>query len=202
MPHTPTVIALSGSLRDRSYTRAALYYALDAAARAGAETDLVDLRTLELPVFDPDDREVGDAEHLKRTVREADGVLMGTPVYHGSYSGALKNAHDYCGHDEFEDTVVGLLATAGGSAYSSTLDHLRSTVRGVHGWVIPHQVGIESASDAFEDDPDAPDHPDPAARLRFTDESLADRTATLGRKVAEHAGAGRIGPTARARTDD
>jgi azobenzene reductase len=178
---TPSVLAVSGSLRDTSYTRTALRYVLDAAAEAGAETSLLDLREYDLPVYDPDIDDQGDGTELMRLVREADAVALGTPVYHGSYSGALKNFHDYCGFDEYEDTTVGLLATAGGGSYGSTLDHLRITVRGVHGWVLPHQVGIRGASREFEDDPGAIDG------RAFIDEKLEERTRKLGRMLTEYA---------------
>ncbi|MDG5758346.1 NAD(P)H-dependent oxidoreductase [Natronococcus sp. A-GB1] len=175
------VLAVSGSLRDESYTRTALEYVLDSAREAGAETQLLDLREYDLPVYDPDIDDQGDGEAVKRLVREADAVALGSPVYHGSYSGALKNLHDYCGFKEFEDTTVGLLATAGGGSYGSTLDHLRITVRGVHGWVLPHQVGIRGASGEFEADPEAIDG------RAFVDEKLEDRTRKLGRMLVEYA---------------
>ncbi|NKE34666.1 NAD(P)H-dependent oxidoreductase [Natronococcus sp. JC468] len=177
----PSVLAVSGSLRDESYSRTALRYVLEAAAEAGAETQLLDLRAYDLPVYDPDVDGQGDGEAAMELVREADAVALGTPVYHGSYSGALKNFHDYCGFDEYEDTTVGLLATAGGGSYGSTLDHLRITVRGVHGWVLPHQVGIRGASSAFEPDPEAIDG------RAFVDGKLEERTRKLGRMLAEYA---------------
>ncbi|MDG5817959.1 NADPH-dependent FMN reductase [Natronococcus sp. A-GB7] len=175
------ILAVSGSLRDESYTRTALEYVLDSAEEAGAETRLLDLREYDLPVYDPDVDGQGDGEAAKRLVREADAVALGSPVYHGSYSGALKNLHDYCGFEEFEDTTVGLLATAGGGSYGSTLDHLRITVRGVHGWVLPHQVGIRGASSEFEPDSEAVDG------RAFVDEKLEERTRKLGRMLVEYA---------------
>ena len=183
MSPTPSVVAVSGSHREESYTRTALQYVLRAAETAGAETTLLDLREYDLPVYDPDrDLEAqGDAVEATRIVREADAVALGTPVYHGSYSGALKNFHDYCGFDEYEDTTVGLLATAGGGSYGSTLDHLRITVRGVHGWVLPHQVGLRNASAKFEADPDAIDG------RRFRDPDLRERVEKLGQDLVEYA---------------
>ncbi|APX00005.1 NADPH-dependent oxidoreductase [Halobiforma lacisalsi AJ5] len=200
----PTVVAVSGSRREGSYTRTALQYALRAAADAGAETRLLDLREYDLPVYDPDleDTEQGDALELQRLVREADAVALGTPVYHGSYSGALKNFHDYCGFDEYEDTTVGLLATAGGGSYGSTLDHLRITVRGVHGWVLPHQVGIRNASsrivDVENDDPDAIE----GRAFAEGNADLRDRVEKLGRMLVEYAAIEPDVSSARADADD
>lgn len=172
---TATVVAICGSLRETSYTRLALGHALDAAREAGAETELIDLREWELPLFDPDDRDRGDAQRLKDTVADADAVLMGTPVYHGMVSSALKNAFDYLGRDEFADTTVGLLATAGGGSFSATLEHLRTGIRTVHGWTLPHEVGIRNASSAFDEDGE------------FVDSALESRVETLGRMVTEYA---------------
>ena len=177
------VVAVCGSRRDGSYTKLALERAIEAAEEVGADTELLDLGDVDLPLYHPDIDEQGDSEGLKRIVREADGVLLGSPVYHGSYSSTFRNFHDYCSFDEYDDTVVGLLATAGGGSYGSTLDHMRITVRGIHGWVVPHQVGIRGASREFDDDGD------------IIDPKLDDRVQKLGRVVAERAGA-RVSPSA------
>ena len=169
------VTAVVGSLRAESYTRQSCRRALSAAeSYQGVKTDLLDLRELDLPVFDADDREAGDATELTRRVRAADAVLLGSPVYHGSYSSALKNALDYCGFDEFEETTVGLLCVAGGAFPTTTLDHLRSVARALNAWVLPHQVAVPRARNAFVDGEPVED-------------DLAERIDTLGRRLVEYA---------------
>ncbi|MFB6127148.1 MAG: NADPH-dependent FMN reductase [Halolamina sp.] len=187
------VAAVVGSRREGSYTRAALRYALDGAERVGADTDLVDLGDpeLDVPLYHPDRdaEEAGDVADLLARVRAADGVLLGTPVYHGSYSSTFRSFHDYCSFDEYEDTVVGLCCVAGGGTVATTLDHLRDTVRGVHGWTMPHQVGIRNASDRFQSRETAPD-PDEygaTAAYELVDDGLRDRTLELGRRAAVYA---------------
>lgn len=175
MSDAPLVVGIAGSLREDSYTRLALEHALRAAAEAGGRTELVDLRTWDLPLFDPDDRERGDAPALKQLITDADAVIMATPVYHGMVSSALKNAFDYLGKDEFRGTVVGLLATAGGGSYAETLAHLGTGIRTVGGWTLPHEVGIRNAADQFDD------------AGQFIDDSLAHRVRRLGTMAVEHA---------------
>ncbi|MFB6297333.1 MAG: NADPH-dependent FMN reductase [Salinirussus sp.] len=170
----PTVTAVPGSLRDGSYTRLAAEHALDAAAERGAEARLVDLREYDLPVYDADGDDAGDADRLRERIRDADAVILGTPMYHGSYATPLKNALDYCGFDEFENTTVGLLAVAGGSFPITALDHLRSVCRALDAWVLPHQAAIPRASGAFEDG-------------EFTDPDTAERVAVLGRRAVQYA---------------
>jgi len=185
------VVAVSGSLRDGSYTKAALQYALDAAELAGVETELIDLAAVDLPLYDPDrpTAEAGDAEQLLARVRAADGVLLGAPVYHSSYSAAFRNFHDYCSFDEYEETVVGLLVAAGGGTIADTLTDMRTTVRGVHGWTLPTQVGLRNASSRFEerDGEPAPDEIGADAEYAFVDDDLRARTCKLGYRVGTYA---------------
>jgi NAD(P)H-dependent FMN reductase len=135
---------------------------------------LIDLRNLDLSVFDADARDVGDALALKERIRRADSVLLGTPSYHGSYSSVLKTALDYCGFDEFENTTVGLLSVSGGSFPITPLDHLRSVARALNAWVIPHQAAVPRANGKFENG-------------ELVDESSRERVATLGRRAVEYA---------------
>jgi NAD(P)H-dependent FMN reductase len=168
-------VALSGSKRDGSHTRQTLERALAAAEANGATTDIVDLAEVNLPVFDPDQSDVGDATELRRRVRKADGVLLGSPMYHGSYSSVLKTALDYCGFDEFEDTTVGLLVVSGGGFPTPALEHLRSVARALDAWVLPHQVAIPDSHSAFEEG-------------EIPDERLGERVETLGADLVEYAG--------------
>ena len=169
------IAAVVGSLRKDSYTRSACRHALvTAAGFEGVDADLVDLRALSLPVYDADADDAGEAPELRARIRAADAVVLGSPVYHGSYSSALKNALDYCGFDEFDETTVGLLCVAGGSFPTTTLDHLRSVGRALNAWVLPHQVAIPKARNSFEDG-------------EIIDEDVAERVETLGRRAVEYA---------------
>jgi len=164
---TTTVVAICGSLRDRSHTRKALRVALEAAEDEGASTELIDLREWDLPVFDADDEDAGDAAVLGERVRLGDTLLLGTPMYHGSYASPLKTALDYCGFDEFEKKTVGLLGVAGGSFPITALEHLRSVCRALDCWVIPHQAAVPRAASQFADG-------------ELTDDRVRERVQTLG----------------------
>jgi NAD(P)H-dependent FMN reductase len=169
------IAAVVGSLREDSYTRPACRDALSAAAEfEGVETDCIDLRSLSLPIYDADADDAGDAPELRSRIRRADAVILGSPVYHGSYSSALKNALDYCGFDELEETTVGLLCVAGGAFPTTTLDHLRSVSRALNAWVLPHQVAIPRARNCFEGD-------------ELVDDDVRERVETLGRRTVEYA---------------
>ena len=114
------VIAISGSLREPSYTRMALHIALRGAQDSGAETALIDLRDYKLPLCDGSDDVTPDVVLLRRDVASAQGIILGTPIYHGSFSGVLKNALDLMGFEEFSGRIVGLVGVAGGKTGAVT----------------------------------------------------------------------------------
>lgn len=147
------VLALCGSLRPYSSTERALTHALSAAAAAGATTELLLLRELTLPFCDgrEDPESYGaDAARFRAAVIGADALLVGSPEYHGSLSGPLKNALDLLRPDELKGKMVGLLATARGEAGAmNTLNHLRHIFRWMEAWVLPNQVSIPRAQEAF-----------------------------------------------------
>jgi len=174
MSEPPTVVGVPGSLRETSYTRLGIERALDGVRRAGGRAELIDLREYDLPTFDADADRTGDADAFTARVRAADAVLLGTPMYHGSYSSTLKTALDYSGFEEFEDKTVGLLAVAGGGFPVTALEHLRSVCRALNAWVIPHQVAVPRAHSQFEDG-------------GFVDEDLDRRALTLGRRAVQYA---------------
>jgi len=179
-PKTPIrVVGLCGSLRPTSTTRHALRVALEGAAQAGASIALLDLRTYQLPFCDGNENEEAypqDVFRLRRDVASAHGVVLGTPEYHGSYSGVLKNALDLMGFDEFEGKMVGLVGVSGGQLGAvSALHEMRNVARALHAWVVPAQAGVPRAGSAF----DASGAP--------LDARLADRLRDVGREVARFA---------------
>ena len=168
------VVALAGSLREDSYTRLATQRALDGVEAVGGTGELLDLRAYDLPPLNTDHGARGDSQQLVDRVGNADGLILASPMYHGSYSGVLKNAIDYCGFDEFEGKTVGLLAVSGGSFPITTLEHLRSVCRALNSWVLPHQAAIPNVHSAFE-------------HGEFVDEGTERRVDTLGRQVVRYA---------------
>lgn len=145
------LVGIAGSLRDQSYSHQALEIAAQKAEELGAEVTVLDLRQLNLPFCNGNDGYEGypDVERLRQTVKDADGLILATPEYHGSISGVLKNALDLMSFDELSDKVVGAISVLGGQSNSNALNDLRTITRWVHAWMIPEQVAIGQAWKAF-----------------------------------------------------
>jgi FMN reductase len=172
------VVAISGSLRPGSYTTLALRTALEGARENGAETGLIDLRDYDLAFAGVDESagEPPDVARLRLEVKRAHGILLGTPEYHGSFSGVLKNALDLMGFDEFEGKMIGLVGvSAGRMGAFDALNSLRNVGRALHAWVVPEQVSIPNAASTFN------------GNGGILDAGVQQRLRYVGRRVAEFA---------------
>jgi NAD(P)H-dependent FMN reductase len=127
----------------------AVHIALEGAQEAGADTQLLDLRDYDLPFSsgNPKDRNYPPGVYrLRDDIKNADGVILGSPEYHGGMSGVLKNAIDLMGFKEFEGKMIGLVGVSGGlMGATNALASLRTVGRSLHAWVIPEQVSIPQA---------------------------------------------------------
>jgi FMN reductase len=158
----PRVVAVGGSLSESSSTQKALQLLLDHAAEAGCETCLITGPALHLPFYNGlSAGRTESARYLVEQLRSADGIFIGSPVYHGSISGVVKNALDYAedlrndARPYLSGRAVGVLATGGGwQGCVATLSALRDVVHALRGWNAPFGVPIntQSSSPVFSAD--------------------------------------------------
>ena len=105
------VSAVCGSLSRQNATKMALSVALRGASQFKVSTSLIELRDYELVFLGQveEDESPPDVFRLREEIKESHGILLGTPEYYGSLSGALKNMFDLMRPEEFEGKVVGLI---------------------------------------------------------------------------------------------
>lgn len=183
MQHPIKIIAISGSLSHESFTRKALKIALNGALAANAEIELIDLRDYELAFcganVDADGNETeypDDVFRLRSQVLQAHGIILGTPEYHASYSGVLKNALDLMSSEHFEGKMMGLVGvSAGALGANSAINSLRSVGRSLHAWVVPEQVSIPFVDSVFDSQGNPLNH------------EIEQRLIALGKQVARFA---------------
>jgi len=156
---SPYIVAVGGTLRANSSTERAMRHVLGAVERAGARTKLISGNALQLPLYQPDNPERSSAARsLVAELALADGIILGSPGYHGSISGLVKNALDYAEdlradvRPYFSGRAVGCIATAGGwPGAVNTLGALRDIVHALRGWPTPIGAAINSAEKIFDD---------------------------------------------------
>ena len=156
----PRIVALGGNATAGGSAERLLRHALARCAAEGAETMLLAGDAIDLPLYAPHRNDRCDkAEALVAALREADGVIVASPAYHGTVSGVVKNALDYAqdlaadAQPYFDGRAVGLVAVAGGwQAAGSTLATLRSITHALRGWPTPMAVTANSSQPLFDPD--------------------------------------------------
>ena len=154
----PLIIGIGGTPRANSSTERALSLALKAVEGGGATTRLFGGEFLErLPHFNPGPGGPSPEQaELAQAVREADGIILATPGYHGSLSGVVKNALDTLeltrndAAPYFHGKPVGIIITADGAqAGGTTLMAVRAIIHAMRGWPTPFGAALNS-KDLFE----------------------------------------------------
>lgn len=170
-------------MREGSSSLGALRRALAAAEDAGARTELLDLRELDLPMYEPGrpaEDYGGNVGRFVEALRGADAVILGTAAYHGTLAGVTKNALDFAqflARDErpyLDGRVVGLISTAGGDqAAARSIDAMVHAVHALRGVVAPLAVAIPKSSQRSDE------------AGNITDDAYGARLKKLGRLVVE-----------------
>lgn len=154
---TVTVVGIGGSVRPDSQSERAMHGVLAGAREAGAKVRALPAGGLLLPFYDQDDAERGEvAAELVEALREADGVVLSSPGYHGTISGLMKNVLDYVEdlrHDPrpyLDGRAVGCVGVAyGWQATVMTLQALRAVTHSLRGWPTPLGGAVNSAETRF-----------------------------------------------------
>ena len=147
------LVALLGSVRPGSYTAKVLHVAsLQVNDRSDAAMIVIDPATLSLQVGGRETTE--DAVWMQEQIKAADGVILATPEYHGSYSSVIKLMIENMG---FPSTLrgkpVSLLGVASGRIGAiKSLEHLRSVASHVGAIVLPGPLSVASVQSKFDDE--------------------------------------------------
>ncbi len=150
MRDTFNVLGVAGSIRQGSYSTRSLKIALEYAKKQGAEVRLLNLNTVVLPLYDPSAPASKEVEHTTEAIAWADAVILASPDYHGSMSGALKNFLDYF-YEEFAGKVFGYIVASHEKGLT-VMEQMRTAVRQCYGWSMPYGVSINGPQDFTGDE--------------------------------------------------
>jgi FMN reductase len=152
-PANIRIAVVLGTSRPGSYTAMALQLVVDELQQHGVAFDVIDPRTLSLAfpgVGEPDDtvRKMGE------TVKQATGVIIATPEYHGTFPATLKLIIENL---QFPSSLaskpVALLGVAAGQIGAiKSLEHLRSVCSHVGAIVLPGPVSVAKVQTLFDQD--------------------------------------------------
>jgi len=190
MNASPRILVFAGSLRKDSYNKKLARLAAEALRAAGAEATWIDLADYPMPIYDQDLEDTEGhpeaARRFKALMQEHDGFLIAAPEYNSSITPLLKNALDWASRREHGDeppllaftgkTAALVAASPGGLGGSRGLVTLRSLLGNIGVFLLPEQVTIPDAGNAFDD----------AGAL--TDPRKREQLAALAQRLVEFTG--------------
>ena len=165
MATTSKILAFAGSTRAESFNKRLIKTAVAGARSAGAEVTLIDLRDYPLPLFDGD-LEAGEGlppngRRLKDLFLAHQGLLISAPEYNSSITGVLKNTIDWVSRPVpgeaplacFDGKVACLMSASPGALGGLRgLVHVRAILQNIKVLVLPDQVAVPKADEAFNPD--------------------------------------------------
>lgn len=147
----------------------------------------IDLRDYRLPIFDQDEEAArgkpDNVRALKQLMRDHDGLLIASPEYNSSVTAVLKNTIDWTSRSDEDDpfplvafrgkAVTLMSASPGALGGLRGLVHLRSILANLGCIVLPDQVAVSKAHEAF------------AADGALSDDRQHQRIVALGKTLVE-----------------
>ncbi|MDQ6808615.1 MAG: NAD(P)H-dependent oxidoreductase [Verrucomicrobiota bacterium] len=143
-------VLLGTARQGRRSEHAAKFVLEQTKKRAGVETELIDIRTLALPVNDAGEG-IKDAA-FSAAMKRADGVIIVVPEYNHGYPGLLKHALD-TNLEEYIHKAAGICGvSAGPFGGSRVIEHLLPVLRELGLITIFTDVNFSKIADVFGED--------------------------------------------------
>lgn len=140
------VLAVVGSLQSGSVSRVVIQHVANLLRDAGCAVDVLDFQQEPLPLYNPDvAHDMPGYAALQARVEKADVIVLGTPDYHGSISGTIKNFLDHFWH-EFAGKLFAPIVASHEKGLT-VIDQLRTVARQCYAWTLPYGVSFAENTD-------------------------------------------------------
>ena len=139
-------LAVVGSLHRDSVSRTVIRFVAHELEKSGCAVDVLDFEREPLALYNPDTaHDLPGYAELQQRVDQADLVILATPDYHGSISGAMKNFLDHFWH-EFAGKLFATIVSSHEKGLTVT-DQLRTVARQCYAWSLPYGVSFSEDAD-------------------------------------------------------
>ena len=178
---TPKILVFAGSSRRDAYSRKLANAVVPLIESAGGGVTHVELGDLEMPIYNGDlEAEKGlpaNVRKLQLLLASHDALLIATPEYNGSMTPLMLNAIDWCSRPDkdnpttsggaiFANKPAAIIASSPGALGGlRALFHLRDLLGNLGMLVVPQQLAVGKAHEAFAADGSLVDKRQEAALL-------------------------------------
>jgi NAD(P)H-dependent FMN reductase len=143
------ILGIAGSMRQDSYSTQVLKMVLEKSKKYKTDTQILELRQVNLPIYDPsasnESNISNNIERVSNALKWADSIILSSPDYHGSMSGAMKNFLDYF-WEEFAGKTFGYIVASHEKGLT-VVDQMRTAIRQCYGWSMPYNISINGEKD-------------------------------------------------------
>lgn len=167
------IICISGTNRPDNYTIRAIRIVVDELKRRNTEPILFDGRELKLSF--PGYPETEDVQKIQNAIKSAQGVVLATPEYHGSFSAFTKLIIENLGYPSvLAGKPVAILGVASGRIGAiKAIEHLKSVCTHIGAIVVPTAISIAGVRKLFDAEGNCKD-PETEQLLRSLAHALLD----------------------------
>jgi NAD(P)H-dependent FMN reductase len=146
------IVAISGTSRPGNITRHAVAVTVDELRSRGHAVTVIDARNLTLSF--PGHAATEDARQLQSTIRNAQGIVIATPEYHGTFCAMTKLIIENLGFPSgIAEKPVALIGVASGRIGAiKSIEHLRSVLAHVGALVVPGSISLAGVQSAFDNE--------------------------------------------------
>ncbi|MGO1626445.1 MAG: arsenical resistance protein ArsH [Halomonadaceae bacterium] len=152
--HSPRILVLYGSLRERSYSRLVAEEAGRLLRHFGCEVRTFNPNGLPLP----DEDNVGHAkvQELRELAEWSEGMVWVSPEHHGAMTSVMKAQIDWIplalgGVRPTQGKTLAVMQVSGGSQSFNTVNQLRLLGRWMRMLTIPNQSSVPKAFNEFDE---------------------------------------------------
>lgn len=145
------ITIILGSVRNERQSHRLAHFISDQLTDKGFDAAIIDMAKTPLPIFGQEGSDTSNVEPVGNILQKSDAMILVTPEYHGSFSGALKNLLDYY-WIEFQKKPIGVAAASagrmGGINASTQLQHV---ILSLGAYALPLKLLVPEIQKAFND---------------------------------------------------
>lgn len=144
------ITILLGSVRSDRRSHHLAYYLETILLDRNLNVEVIDLAKTPLPIFGQEGEDRKNVSRIGALFAKSDALIFVTPEYHGSFSGALKNALEYFSADFIKKPISVAAASAGKMGGINASTQLQHVILSLGAYPLPKKLLIPEIQNAFD----------------------------------------------------
>lgn len=144
------ITILLGSVRSDRQSHYLAYYLEKILMDRNINVEVIDLAKTPLPIFGQEGEDRKNVNLIGAVFAKSNALIFVTPEYHGSFSGALKNALEYFSGDFIKKPISVAAASAGKMGGINASTQLQHVILSMGAYPLPKKLLVAEIQNAFD----------------------------------------------------